>query len=199
MSKEEYLKQLRRKLKKLPKEEIDIAVDFYREYFEEAGEENIEQVMAKLGPPSLVASQILADYAVKGLDHESGTTKKGFSAIWFIILAILAAPIALPLLLAVIGLVFALVMIGAAFIFTFFALNMALLISGITSVVAGFTVIFQHWQTSLFFIGIGLTATGIGILLFPSLIFVAKNMSATLAKWLKKQFDKMIRKRKGEL
>lgn len=33
MSREEYLKALRRKLKKLPNEEIDAALDFYNEYF----------------------------------------------------------------------------------------------------------------------------------------------------------------------
>ncbi|QED49354.1 DUF1700 domain-containing protein [Cytobacillus dafuensis] len=198
MSKEEYLKELRQKLKKLPNDEVDAALDFYGEYFDEAGEENTEQIIKKLGSPSLVASQILAEYAVKGLDNEASTTKKGFSAIWFIILAILASPIALPLLILIISLVFALVLMFGAFIFTFFTVIFALVFSGIISAIAGFAVITQHWQTSLFFIGIGLTASGIGILLFSPLVLVTKSASLSLAKWLKRLFDKITRGRKEE-
>lgn len=196
MSREEYLKVLRRKLKKLPNEEINAALDFYKEYFEEVGEDNSERVIAKLGSPSLVASQILADYAVKGLEDESSTAKKGLSAVWFIILAILASPIALPLLLFVIILIFTLVLICATFLLTFFILTFSLALGGIFSIVAGIVVITQHWQTSLFFIGIGLTASGIGILLYPPLIFVTKNMSSSLAKWLKRLLDKITHRRK---
>lgn len=196
MSREEYLKALRSKLKKLPNEEIDAALDFYDEYFEEAGEENTAEVVAKLGSPALVASQILAEYAVKGLDNESSTAKKGLSAVWFIILAILASPIALPLLLLVICLVFTLVLLGGTFLLTFFLLNVSLVLSGIVSIVAGLAVITQHWQTSIFFIGIGLTASGIGILLFPPLVLVTKKISHSLAKWLKRLFDKITRRRK---
>ncbi len=196
MSREEYLKALRRKLKKLPNEEIDAALEYYNEYFEEAGEENTAEVVAKLGSPALVASQILAEYAVKGLDNESSTAKKGLSAVWFIILAILASPIALPLLLLVICLVFTLVLLGGTFLLTFFLLNVSLVLSGIVSIVAGLAVITQHWQTSIFFIGIGLTASGIGILLFPPLVLVTKKISHSLAKWLKRLFDKITRRRK---
>ncbi|MED3572892.1 DUF1700 domain-containing protein [Cytobacillus praedii] len=199
MSKEEYLKVLRQKLKKLPNEEINAALDFYNEYFEEAGEENTAEVIAKLGSPSLVSTQILAEYALKGLDNESSTAKKGLSAVWFIILAILASPIALPLLLFVIILIFTLVLICGTFLLTFFLLTFSLALGGIFSIVAGFAVIAQHWQTSLFFIGIGLTASGIGILLYQPLILVTKNMSNSLAKWLKRLLDKITYRRKEGL
>ena len=196
MNREEYLKELQRKLKKLPNEEVSSALDFYNEYFEEAGDENTAEVIAKLGSPALVASQIFAEYAVKGLDNESSTAKKGLSAVWFIILAILASPIALPLLILVISLVFALVMLCGAFILTFFVLNVSLVFSGVVGIIAGFAVITQHWQTSLFFIGMGLTASGIGVLLFPPFVLVTKNISSSLAKLLKKLFDKITRRRK---
>lgn len=196
MSREEYLKELRRKLKKLSSEEIDAALDFYNEYFEEAGEDDTANAIAKLGSPALVASQILAEYAIKDLDNESSTAKNGLSAVWLIILAILASPIALPLLLLVFCLVFAVVLLCGSFLLTFFLLNVSLALAGIASIVAGFAVISQHWQTSLFFIGIGLTASGIGILLFPPLVLVTKNISNSLAKWLKRLFDKITRRRK---
>ncbi|MEH7521832.1 DUF1700 domain-containing protein [Bacillus sp. JJ1503] len=196
MNKEAYLRELQRKLRKLPHEEVNAALDYYSEYFDEAGEENTQNVIGKLGSPAQVASQILADYAVKGLDTESESAKKGFSAIWFIILAILASPIALPLLISVFALVFSAVIVCVAFIFTFFVTIAALTLSGIVSIVAGFSVIGQHWQTSLFFVGTGLIASGIGILLFSPLVSVTKSMSLALAKWLKRLFDKVTRRRK---
>lgn len=199
MNKEAYLKKLKGKLKKLPMEEVDAALDYYREYFEEAGEENTEQVIRKLGSPSQVASQILADYAVKGIESNPNSTKKGISAIWFILLAILAAPIALPLLITVFSLVFALVLVCGSFFFALFTIAAALTLSGIVSIVAGLFVLTQHWQTSIFFIGLGLIATGIGIVLFPPLVRITKSASIGLAKWLKKLFDKMTRRRKEEM
>ncbi|MFO1445118.1 DUF1700 domain-containing protein [Bacillus sp. Bva_UNVM-123] len=199
MNRETYLKELALKLKKLPRIEVESALDYYREYFEEAGEENTDQVIRKLGTPAQVSTHILADYAAKELDEYPNSTKKSISAIWFILLAILASPIALPILIFVFGIVFSFVMICAAFIFTFFTLIIALTFSGIFSIGVGFSVIAQHWQTSLLFIGVGLTASGIGILLFSPFVFVVKSASNTLAQWLKKIFNKMTRKRKEEL
>ena len=196
MNKESYLRELQRKLRKLPDEEVEAALDYYSEYFDEAGEENTQYVIEKLGSPSQVASQILADYAVKGLEVNSESAKKGFSAIWFIFLAILASPIALPLLILVFALVFSVVIVCASFIFTFFVTIAALTLSGIVSIVAGFSVIGQHWQTSLFFVGTGLIASGIGILLFSPLVSITKSTSLALAKWLKRLFDKVARRRK---
>lgn len=196
MNKEVYLKELHRKLKKLPEEEREAALDYYNEYFDEAGEENVQLVIKKLGSPSQVASQILADFAVKDLDNNDESAKKGISAIWFIILAILASPIALPLLISVIALIFSLVVLCGSFIFTFFVLVLALSLSGIVSIIGGLSVFAQHWQTALFFIGSGLIASGIGILLFSPLVSVTKSTSAALAKWSKKLFDKLLKKRK---
>lgn len=196
MNKEVYLKELHRKLKKLPEEEREAALDYYNEYFDEAGEENVQLVIKKLGSPSQVASQILADFAVKDLDNNDESAKKGISAIWFIILAILASPIALPLLISVIALIFSLVILCGSFIFTFFVLVLALSLSGIVSIIGGLSVFAQHWPTAVFFIGSGLIASGIGILLFSPLVSVTKSTSAALAKWSKKLFDKLLKKRK---
>lgn len=198
MSKDKFLNELQTKLKKLPQDEIESALDYYREYFDEAGEENVDQVIKKLGSPSQVASHILADYATKELAEHPQSAKKSISAIWFILLAILASPIALPIIIIVISMVFTFVILCGTFLFTFFTLIVSLAFAGIVSIVAGFSVIAQHWQTALFFIGAGLAVTGIGILLFPPFIFVVKNASSALAKWMKKLFDKMAKKRKEE-
>lgn len=196
MNKEIYLKELRNKLKRLPMDEVEAALAYYHEYFDEAGEENVDKVIRELGTPSHVATQILADYAVKELNEHPESTKKSISAIWFILLAILASPIALPLIIFVFSMVFALVMLCGAFALTFFSLIIALILTGVASIIAGFAVIVQHWQTALFFIGGGLVASGVGLLLISPFTFIVKHTSMALAKWLKKLFVKMTRKQK---
>lgn len=51
MTKVEYLAKLDRYLRKLPKDDYQEAMDYFREYFDEAGPENEEAVIAELGTP----------------------------------------------------------------------------------------------------------------------------------------------------
>ena len=190
---------LRHKLRKLPEEEIESAIDYFTEYFDEAGEENTQSVIEELGSPASVASKILADFAVKDLTNHPNSAKKGLSAVWLIVLAIFASPIAIPLLIAVGALTFGLIVTGAALAFSFFAFIFSLIIGGITSIIGGFTIITQHVPSALFFVGIGLTISGVGLLLFLPLLSTVKNASIALAKLLKKLFDKLTNKQKEEL
>ena len=54
MNREEYLKRLSFLLKDLPEEEIEDAIAYYEDYFEEAGEEKEEQVIKELGSPEMI-------------------------------------------------------------------------------------------------------------------------------------------------
>lgn len=51
MTKNEYLARLKSCLECIDASEREAAVQFYTEYFEDAGEENAEKVMAELGSP----------------------------------------------------------------------------------------------------------------------------------------------------
>lgn len=61
ISREEYLWQLSQQLYHIPAEEREAALEYYRNYFEEAGAENEEHVMAELGSPEELARSIIAD------------------------------------------------------------------------------------------------------------------------------------------
>lgn len=61
ISREEYLWQLSQQLYRIPAEEREAALEYYRNYFEEAGTENEEHVMAELGSPEELAKSIIAD------------------------------------------------------------------------------------------------------------------------------------------
>lgn len=69
MDRREWLRKLQLELYKLPRGEIDDAIAYYTEYFEEAGPEREQEIIRELGDPAKVAAQIKADYAVRQLDE----------------------------------------------------------------------------------------------------------------------------------
>lgn len=61
MTRAEYLAELESNLISLPKEERDMAVSFYSEYFDEAGPENEQAVIEDLGKPYALARSIIGE------------------------------------------------------------------------------------------------------------------------------------------
>lgn len=61
MTREEYLKELDSNLITFPREERDMAVRFYEEYFEDAGPEKEQEVIEELGKPYNLARTIIGE------------------------------------------------------------------------------------------------------------------------------------------
>jgi len=70
MTKNEYLNELASHLISLSKEERDMAVRFYDEYFLDAGEENEQIVMAELGKPFNLAKNIIGEQSAYSKSDE---------------------------------------------------------------------------------------------------------------------------------
>ncbi len=130
MRKIEYISILQKELSKLPPDEIASATEYFEEIFEEATEgldeearwQEEERLTAEFGNPKKVAAQIKADYAARilGDDTENlpvpASPRKKVSAVWWILLGILAAPAAIPIaiiLIALLILICAAVVAGA--------------------------------------------------------------------------------------
>ncbi|MFJ8099636.1 DUF1700 domain-containing protein [Lysinibacillus sp. NPDC096212] len=202
MNRASYLKKLRGKLQRLPAHEIDAALAYYEEYFDEAGEENEQRVIQQLGSPSHVASQIMADYALKDLEATSNSnststsTKKNMSAIWLIILAIISAPLSLPLLVVAIALIFSFGAVIFSVIIAIIATVLGIFFGGIAALISGFFILTQDWPTALLFMGVGFIVTGLGILLFPIVTRLIKTIVVVCVEALGKLFHKITKKRK---
>lgn len=165
MNKQEYMRQLAAALSRIADDERESALEFYNEYFDEAGPEREQEVIASLGTPQKLASQIKAQCAARYLEREEKpTVKSGISAIWVVILGIFAAPIALPLAIAAAALVFSLVITVLALLFAAVLVTVALLLAGIALVAAGFSALVAGPATGLCLIGVGLALTGIMLL-----------------------------------
>jgi len=175
MNRNDFINELKRRLRKLPYDEIKEAVDYYEQYFDDAGEENEQTALADLGSPSEVASQIIAGYAVKG-------SKKSWRSAWLVILALLASPVAVPVAIAVGAVALALVIAASAVVFSLFASSVAIGISGLFCVAVGIQVIVLHFPTSLLLFGIGLMLLGIGTAFFMGTLQLSKVCFRGLAK-----------------
>ena len=65
MTREEYLNILQANLQYLPPQEAENIMEYYREYFDDAGVENAEKVMQELGAPEQLAKRAAADAAAE--------------------------------------------------------------------------------------------------------------------------------------
>lgn len=80
MSKEEFLSQLENQLSGIPENEKQEALQYYRDYFEDAGKEKESEVLASLGSPADVARNIReenknGEYTENG--YRTGTASSG--------------------------------------------------------------------------------------------------------------------------
>lgn len=196
MNRSEFFRNLELELFRMPAEERQAALDYYHEYFDDAGEENEQKVLEELGSPNQLAAKIKADSAIRQLDAEKRpTVKKGISAVWLVILAIFAAPIALPLAIGgamlAIGIIAALIGILAALIIGV----AALFFGGIVVVVAGAAIITTSLPVATYTIGVGLAVLGFTILAGILVVLAARGMFGSIAKKMNRQLNK---KSKGD-
>jgi uncharacterized membrane protein len=66
-----YIKKLERGLRKLPFEEREDAINYFSEYFVEAGSASEQEIAERLGPPQRVAAEIMADAALRELNYKA--------------------------------------------------------------------------------------------------------------------------------
>ena len=111
MTSEEYLKQLEKYLRKLPQSDYEDAMEYFTEYFADAGPENEQAVIKELGTPKQAAAELMRNLLDKKVDEceamekeEKRKEKKkttGANVVWIAILALFAAPIGAPILISI--------------------------------------------------------------------------------------------------
>ncbi|MCL1791199.1 MAG: DUF1700 domain-containing protein [Peptococcaceae bacterium] len=181
MNRNEFVMELRKALRRLPPSEVESALRYYEEYFDEAGPENEAKVLAELGSPGAVAAVIIGEYAVNELEKKS--VGRGHP-LWLVLLGIFASPVALPL-------AFAVVVVVAALIFTLIMVFLALGIAAVAVVLQGVIVFFagiagmgQSFGSGLFFVGFGLLSMVLGVLLALGIAKLSRITFAALQKGL---------------
>ena len=81
MTSGEYLKQLEKYLRKLPQSDYEDAMEYFTEYFADAGPENEQAVIKELGTPKQAAAELMRNLLDKKVDEREAMEKVYSSAI----------------------------------------------------------------------------------------------------------------------
>ena len=176
MNKEEYLTRLQYCISQLPPVEAQNTMQYYREYFDDAGEENFASVMAELGTPEQLAAKICSSY---GINYQQPVNENNTSKA--VIIAIIAV------------LIFSLFMVILSLIFSAGVVGICLIFAGLLVFAAGFPTLFTHVPTGTMLIGAGLVLCAVGILFSLLLIWMilgTKNLISFIIKKIKKFIEK---------
>lgn len=190
MTRTEYIAKLTKYLRKLPQQDYEEAIEYFMEYFEEAGPENEARVIAELGTPKEAAHEVISRLLEEKIVEDKSSLRNKTAILWIAILAVLASPVALPILLFFLAMIMTLLMIIFAVIVTALALTFALLISGIYTFFTSFSLLSVSLASTLFGGGLGLLMFGGALLLLLISFEIYKlivKLITLLIKWLIKK------------
>ena len=180
MTRTEYIAKLTKYLRKLPQKDYEEALEYFMEYFEEAGPENEAQVIAELGTPKEAAHEVISRLLDEKIIEEKSSLRNKTTILWIAILAVLASPVALPILLFFLAMLLTLLVVIFAVIVTALALTFALL----------FSLLNVSLASTLFGVGLGLLMFGGALLLLLISFEICKlivKLITLLIKWLIKK------------
>lgn len=202
MNREEYLRELSKYLKKLPKKDYDDTMNYFEEYFDEVGVEGEQDLIRELGSPSAAASEILSKLLNENTSKKESKDKffhfgenKISRTFLIAILFVLAAPIGIPLTLAAIVITFSFFIVCISLIFTFFALVFVGVLVTIKLFVVGLITIFSSSISG----GMILLGSGLIILGITGLLFIAGKSTVNFLINLFKKCISYISRKRGEM
>ena len=194
MNKVEFIEELKERLEGLPSEEIENAINYYFEQFEDAGIDDETDVTISLGTAKEVAEQIISEYSLRNSeeivkvnlskDNENKYNEDEYNTKYFsneefnkkekksklpiiliAILAVLASPLLLGLGIGAIATIFGLAISLFAIVISIIFGGGACILGGIVCIIATLFAVAQSGvPTTILFIGISLIIIGIGIM-----------------------------------
>ena len=103
MTKHEFLKELEKRLRHLPREDREDALRYYSEYIDDMNLPPEADVSARLGTPKDVAKNIINNCTKKHMDSKG--IKEKAKSLWLVVLSLFVSPLALPLALVIAGVI----------------------------------------------------------------------------------------------
>lgn len=210
MTRKEYMEQLRKYLKRLPKEDYENAIEYFSEYFDEAGPQKEQQVMKELGEPKEAARELLLNLLQESVENDqdiveekaavqpeaaSGGKKRSPGKIILLaILVLCASPVSLALLVGVLAVLLAVVVTATAVIFSLGITSIAATAGGIVTVGFGATLVLKSAAAACMMIGGGFLMAGIGILAGVLTIYICKWCANGIGRLVNRFVRKKVRK-----
>lgn len=173
MNRFEYLGALSNCIQhELPADEYNNVMQYYSEYFADAGIEKEQEVIQELGAPSELARRIIAEYRGRQPGEVKLNAKKKFPVGWIIFIAVAGSPIWLALLCVAIGVAAAVAAVAVSVV----AVAVAFLIGGVACVLGGIIEAFANGANGMLAVGIGCLCTGAGVLLSMLCVLIIRSI-----------------------
>ena len=165
MNKEGFIKELDKRLKYIPKEDREDAIEYYTELISDMGLDEAQDITERLGSPKECAKKILDECTQKHVDeYEENKTVKGHATVvWLTIIGVLSLPVSLPLAVAVIIIALALVIVAFSVLLSLAVSAVALVFSGLVALIAMWLA--PGFSQKMVVFGMGLAALGLGTLI----------------------------------
>ena len=172
MRKNEYLNALSSLIRKeLPADEYNNVMEYYSEYFADAGPEKEQEVIAELGSPEEIARSVIAEYRGKNPSevYVEKPRKKGVPVGLFVAVAIIGSPIWICLLVAAICILAAVFILALAVAIS----SIAFMIGGAILGGIGLVAAFKSPGNGLMAVGAGFMMIAAGVVfMMLSVLFV---------------------------
>lgn len=198
MDKQTFLRRLEEGLRQLPPEEREDILAYHREYFQDAGPEQEAKVIQELGDPDLLARRLLSEYGEQppasppppSQPQPEAPKKKRPSGVLVAILAVMAAPIALPLAAALGAVAIALAVAALSVALALMAVIVGVLVTGIALVALGFSALLLYPPAALVVLGAGLVCCGLGLFGVMPVVRLIQVMFRGLVNLFRKAFSR---------
>ena len=175
MKTDEYLRQLSKYLKKLPKADYDDAMEYFTEYFAETDENEAKKLMDELGTPKEAACDIISNILEKKIDEKKqadsekeqldSDKKSVFGVLCIALLAIFALPVATPLLISSLIVMFCVLLCVLLAVLCVFLFGVCAAIAGMAVIARAIVTVKLSISSAIMLSGLGLAAIGVGIII----------------------------------
>lgn len=221
MNRIEFMTELERLLKEISPEERKEALQYYEDYFSDAGVENEQHIIAELESPKKVAQTIKE--GILGKEDNSEYRETGYvdtrfeeketpanreigrkannnwlKILFIVVVTIFALPILLPLIFAGISIVFAIAVSGFAILGTIVLLAVVVMICGFAVTICGIVELFHFPALALVIMGGGILTLVVGLIATVFMIKACMIVFPILFRGLVNIFRKIVhRKERG--
>lgn len=226
MRKEQFLQELGLLLWNLPENEREEALQYYRDYFDDAGPENEEEIIRELGSPRKVAQTIKAgvgekdgEFSERGYEDSRFTSSQGlgprtgeadmaldpgqpakgyngWKAACMVLLCILLFPVILPVGLTVFCILTAFIAAVIGVAIAALVAAVVLPVTGIAIAVVGISKIFVLPAVGAALTGVGFLLLAVGMLMLAALVWCGVKVIPWLIRGIVGLLSYPFRKRK---
>ena len=191
----EYLDEVFNELQELPEDDRFDLIQYYEEYFLDSGK-TMEKILEEYGTPKQFALKLKINYFSELDDSNGGkvntkSSKRQVRLIWMVIIGLFASPLLIPLAIGFIAVVFGLMLALLMLIVAIYVGCISILGVGLFAIISGIGVLGQSVTSGLFYVGMGLFATGSVVFFVLILLKLTKllfQMMMNFVKWVGRRF-----------